>query len=257
MSESSTRARHRAARRPSTPLTELACAASEQMGTVGRRTAVVAASSGLMVSMIAVPANAADRDSAPALASVDTSALTASARAVLNTSPVVASPAEAVFTLDAPTVTAEKPAPPPAPERTTRAAARTAERSTAATSQRTVASNPVPQSVSGNSVLEIAARYVGVPYVSGGSTPDGFDCSGFTSYVYAQLGISLPRTSSAQRNAGTVVSRADAQPGDLIWSPGHVGIYAGGNQMIDAPRPGKSVQFRAIWQSNPTFIRLG
>ena len=125
------------------------------------------------------------------------------------------------------------------------------------TTEAPVASNPVPQSVSGNAVLEIAARYVGVPYVSGGTTPDGFDCSGFTSYVYAQLGISLPRTSSAQRNAGTVVSRADAQPGDLIWSPGHVGIYAGGNQMIDAPRPGKTVQFRSIWQSNPTFIRIG
>jgi len=251
LSESITKARHRAARRPSTPLTELACAASEQMGTVGRRTAVVAASSGLMVSMIAVPSHAADRDAAPALAAVDTAALAASARAVLNTSPVVASPAEAVFTVDAPTVTAEKPAPPPVVR--TRAASRTAERAAATE----VASNPIPQSVSGNAVLEIAARYVGVPYVSGGASPDGFDCSGFTSYVYAQLGISLPRTSSAQRNAGTVVSRADAQPGDLVWSPGHVGIYAGGNQMIDAPRPGKTVQFRSIWQSNPTFIRIG
>ena len=258
LSESITGARHRAARRPSTPLTELACAASEQMGTVGRRTVVVAASSGLMVSMFATTTHAADRDAAPALAAVDTAALTASARAVLNTSPVVASPAEAVFTVDAPTVTAEKPAPPPAPEPVrTRAASRTAERAADSTAPSQAASNPIPQSVSGNAVLEIAARYVGVPYVSGGSTPDGFDCSGFTSYVYAQLGISLPRTSSAQRNAGTVVSRADAQPGDLIWSPGHIGIYAGGNQMIDAPRPGKTVQFRAIWQSNPTFIRVG
>ncbi|UZN04171.1 C40 family peptidase [Cellulomonas sp. S1-8] len=255
MSESITKARHRAARRPSTPLTEFACAASEQMGTVGRRTAVVAASSGLMVSMIAVPSHAADRDAAPALAAVDTAALTASARAVLNTSPVVASPAEAVFTVDAPVVTAEKPPPPPEPVRTTRAASRTAER--VATASAEVASNPAPQSVAGNAVLEIAARYVGVPYVSGGSSPDGFDCSGFTSYVYAQLGISLPRTSSAQRNAGTVVSRADAQPGDLVWSPGHIGIYAGDNQMIDSPRPGKTVQFRSIWQSNPTFIRIG
>ncbi|MBF0689096.1 MAG: C40 family peptidase [Cellulomonas sp.] len=258
MSESTNRARHRAARRPSTPLTELANAASEQMGTVGRRSAVVAASSGLMVSMIAVPSYAADRDSAPALAAVDTSALTASARAVLNTSPVVASPAEAAFTVDAPVITAEKPAPPPPPVRTTRAASRTAERAaTAATAAAATTSNPVPQSVAGNAVLEVAARYVGVPYVSGGASPEGMDCSGFTSYVYAQLGITLPRTSSAQRNAGTVVSRADAQPGDLIWSPGHVGIYAGGNQMIDAPRPGKTVQFRAIWQSNPTFIRIG
>ncbi|SFK18746.1 C40 family peptidase [Cellulomonas sp. KH9] len=260
MSECTNQARHRAARRPSTPLTELANAASEQMGTVGRRTAVVAASSGLMVSMIAVPSYATDRSDTPALAAVDTAALTASARAVLNTSPVVASPAEAVFTVDAPVIVAEKPAPPPEPEPEpvrTRSTARTAERAATTATTQAPASNPIPQSVSGNAVLEIAARYVGVPYVSGGSTPDGFDCSGFTSYVYAQLGISLPRTSSAQRNAGTVVSRADAQPGDLIWSPGHIGIYAGGNQMIDAPRPGKTVQFRNIWQSSPTFIRIG
>ncbi|QGQ20247.1 glycoside hydrolase [Cellulomonas sp. JZ18] len=260
MSESTTRARHRAARRPSTPLTELASVASEQMGTVGRRSAVVAASSGLMVSMLALPSSAAPGESGGALAAVDTAALTASARAVLNTSPVVSAPAEAVFTVDAPAVTAVKPTPPPpAPEpvRTqTRAASRTAER--AAATPAATANNPVPQSVSGNAVLEVAARYVGVPYVSGGTTPGGgFDCSGFTSYVYAQLGISLPRTSSAQRNAGTVVSRADARPGDLIWSPGHIGIYAGGDMMIDAPRPGKTVQFRSIWQSSPTFIRIG
>lgn len=257
MSDSINRARHRAARRPSTPLTEFANAASEQMGTVGRRSAVVAASSGLMVSMIAVPSYAADGDGAPALAAVDTANLTASARAVLNTSPVVAAPAEALFTVDAPVITAEKPAPPPEPVRTTRAASRTAERAATTATSEVASSNPVPQSVAGNAVLEIAARYVGVPYVSGGASPEGMDCSGFTSYVYAQLGIDLPRTSSAQRYAGTVVSRADAQPGDLIWSPGHIGIYAGGNQMIDSPRPGKTVQFRTIWQSNPTFIRIG
>ena len=117
--------------------------------------------------------------------------------------------------------------------------------------------NPLAMDDAGNAVLEIAARYVGTPYVSGGTTPAGFDCSGFTSYVYAQLGITLPRTSSAQKAAGTIVSAADAQPGDLIWSPGHISIYAGGDQQIDAPRPGKSVQFRSIWQSNPVFIRIG
>ncbi|WP_186814950.1 C40 family peptidase [Cellulomonas terrae] len=228
------------------------------MGTVGRRTAVVVGTSGLVVSMLGSSASAATGGDAGALPAVDTAALTASARAVLNTSPVVTAPVDAAWTFDAPVVTAEKPAPPPEPVRaastTSRSAARAATATTTAVKATTAA---VPQSVSGNAVLEIAARYVGSPYMSGGTTPEGFDCSGFTSYVYAQLGITLPRTSSGQKAAGTIVSRADARPGDLIWSPGHISIYAGGNDQIDSPRPGKTVQFRAIWQSSPVFIRIG
>jgi cell wall-associated NlpC family hydrolase len=106
-------------------------------------------------------------------------------------------------------------------------------------------------------VIEIAARYVGVPYLWGGTTPAGFDCSGFTQYVYAQLGISLPRTSNEQRYAGTVVPADQALPGDLIWHPGHIAIYAGGNMIIDAPEPGGVVHFRPIYQTNPVFIRVG
>ncbi|GEK21472.1 hypothetical protein CXY01_19920 [Cellulomonas xylanilytica] len=207
--------------------------------------------------MLGSSASAATGGDAGALPAVDTAALTASARAVLNTSPVVTAPVDAAWTFDAPVVTAETPPPPPPPVRaatTSRSAARAAV-ATAAPAEATSAA--VPQSVAGNAVLEIAARYVGTPYVSGGSSPDGFDCSGFVSYVYAQLGIDLPRTSSGIKAAGTVVSRADAQPGDLIWSPGHISIYAGGNEQIDSPRPGKTVQFRAIWQSSPVFIRIG
>lgn len=113
----------------------------------------------------------------------------------------------------------------------------------------------VAAAVSGSAIIAEAAKYVGVPYVSGGSTPAGFDCSGFISYVYAQFGISLPRSSSAYWSIGTRVT--DPQPGDIIVTPGHVGIYAGPNLQIDAPRPGKTIQFRAIWQSNPTFVRIG
>lgn len=198
---------------------------------------------------MAVPAAA--EGSTNALPAVDTSALTAPARAALALSPVVSVPTDASWDFASPAITVvAKPKPKPVVVRTP-SVSRSTERAAVA-----VASNPVPQTVAGNAVLEIAARYVGVPYVSGGSTPDGFDCSGFTSYVYGQLGVSLPRTSGSQRNVGQVVSRADALPGDLIWSPGHVGIYAGGNQQIDAPRPGKTVQFRTIWQSNPVFIRV-
>ena len=222
------------------------------MAVVGRRTAVVAASSGLVVAIGAAP-SFASADSAAGLGGVDTTTLAASARAALDTEAVVTAPVDAAWTLDVPEVTAVKPTPPPpAPTR----AKATAAASRATTVARTVASSPVPQSVAGNAVLEIASRYVGVPYVSGGSTPAGFDCSGFVSYVYAQLGISLPRSSSAYAGVGTRVSRADALPGDIIFSPGHVGIYAGGDMQIDAPRPGKTIQFRGIWQSSPIFIRV-
>jgi len=205
--------------------------------------------------MLSSPASATAGD-AGALPAVDTAALTASARAVLDTAPIVTSPADATWTVDIPEIKAETPPPPPPPpvKAKAKAASRSAARAAAAPA---AATSAVPQSVSGNAVLEIAAQYVGTPYVSGGSTPAGFDCSGFVSYVYGQLGISLPRTSGGIKAAGTIISRADAQPGDLIWSPGHISIYAGGDSQIDSPRPGKTIQFRAIWQSAPVFIRIG
>lgn len=201
---------------------------------------------------MAVPASGGPGD-APAsnLPSVDVSALTAEARAALATSPVVEVSADAEWSFDTPDIEVEaNPEPEPVVQR---AATSTA---TARSTERAPASGSVPQSVAGNAVLEIAARYVGVPYVHGGASPSGFDCSGFVQYVFAQLGISLPRSSGAYYDVGVRVSRADALPGDIIVSPGHVGIYAGGNQQIDAPRPGKTIQFRSIWQSNPVFVRV-
>ena len=122
----------------------------------------------------------------------------------------------------------------------------------------TVASSSasLPASVAGSAVLEEAAKYVGTPYKSAGTTPAGFDCTGFVAYVYAKFGVKLPRSSSAYWNIGTRVSAADARPGDLIVSSGHVGIYAGGNMQIDSPRPGKTIQFRGIWQKSYIFVRV-
>lgn len=126
----------------------------------------------------------------------------------------------------------------------------------AAPAARTVANSAdVAQAIAGSSIIAEAAKYVGISYVRGGSSPDtGFDCSGFVSYVYAQFGISLPHSSGAYYGVGTQVS--SPQPGDIIVSPGHVGIYAGPNLQIDAPLSGKTIQFRAIWQSNPTYVRV-
>lgn len=103
----------------------------------------------------------------------------------------------------------------------------------------------VASSATANAVIANAKQYLGVPYVWGGSTPSGFDCSGFVSYVYRSVGISLPRTSSAQQNVGTRISFNQLQPGDLVFkgSPAyHVGIYIGGGQYIHAPQTGDVVK---------------
>jgi cell wall-associated NlpC family hydrolase len=104
-------------------------------------------------------------------------------------------------------------------------------------------------------ILAIAASYVGVSYVSGGESPSGFDCSGFVQYVYAQNGISVSRSVAGLRNAGTVTT--DPQPGDIIWTSHHVALYVAPGWQIDSPRPGKTIQVRPIWQSNPTYIHVG
>lgn len=256
MTAPTTRGRYRAARRPITPLDDLANAATGTVAVVGRRAGVAAATSGIVVGMLGVaPATAAAPNEVSALPAVDTAGLAAGALTALATAPQVTVDANVEWSIDVPKVKLVKePEPEPVVVDRTPPPSRDNERTPAPAPA--PKKGKVPQAVKGNKVLEIAARYVGVPYRSGGSSPSGFDCSGFTQYVFGKLGISLPRTTSAQKNAGTIVSRSDAKPGDIIWSPGHVGIYAGDNMQIDAPRPGKTIQFRAIWQSNPVFVRI-
>jgi len=113
--------------------------------------------------------------------------------------------------------------------------------------------SPVPAPVGNPGVghpqaASIALRYLGVPYVYGGSSPSGFDCSGLVMYVYAQLGISLPHYTVAQWSATQHISMSQAQPGDLVFFDGlgHVGIYIGGGQFVHAPHTGTVVQISPL-----------
>ena len=102
-------------------------------------------------------------------------------------------------------------------------------------SEQTSGSDSSSYSGSGSSVVDYATQFVGNPYVWGGtSLTSGADCSGFVQSVYANFGVSLPRTSYEQQNAGTEVSYSDAQPGDLICYGGHVAIYMGNGRIVHA-----------------------
>jgi peptidoglycan DL-endopeptidase CwlO len=101
----------------------------------------------------------------------------------------------------------------------------------------------------------IAASLAGIPYVYGGTTTSGFDCSGFTQYIFRKLGINLPRTAEQQRQYATPVS--NPQPGDLVFfgAPAyHMGIYAGNGMMWDSPHTGSSTGLRSIY-SGATYGR--
>lgn len=99
-------------------------------------------------------------------------------------------------------------------------------------------------SAKGKDIANFACRYVGNPYVAGGtSLTNGADCSGFTFAIYKEFGISLPRTSTAQRGAGREVSLSDAQPGDIVCYAGHVAIYIGGGRIVHASTPSTGIKY--------------
>lgn len=282
--------RHRAAGRYN-PVSELGQIVSQAGTPLAKGSAVIAASGGL-IAAIAIPAQAADSTAEVDAAPVQTaSAPAAPAAAVTAPATTTSSKAtDAAFGKIEVEPVAKPTGPTPAQLRA-RAEREQARQEAAAERQREqeqeqaareeqasertestapsrsqerqapapAKSEPAPAAPSSASsdVISIAKQYIGVPYVYGGSTPSGFDCSGFTQYVFAKAGKSLPRVTTAQQAAATPVS--NPQPGDLVFfgSPSwHVGIYVGDGMMIDAPRTGKSISIRPIFDGVSGYGRV-
>lgn len=116
-----------------------------------------------------------------------------------------------------------------------------------------------PASGTGQQLVAYARQFIGSPYVWGGTTPAGWDCVGFTHYVFSHFGYSTPRRTGqtvGQFWGGyTIVPASQRQPGDLMWWPGHTGIYTGNGMHIAAWNPSMGTQERAVW-GNPTYIRI-
>lgn len=121
----------------------------------------------------------------------------------------------------------------------------------------------VSSSARGRAVISTGAEYVGVPYVWGGTTPRGFDCSGFVQYVYRQNGVPLPRTSRQMAHAGQAVRPAlsSLRAGDLMLFRGsngvidHVGLYAGNDRLLHSSSSGNGVRFDDLWSSRGAYFR--
>ena len=271
-------ARHRKAARPLTPLSDATPAL--------RRGLVVAASSGLALTMITSAANAAGGNTQNLERSAGTLSVgpTAEAATLATQNAPIEVDADVVAnadTLDVSEVTTEAPGPSEeelaaqaaaeaqaqaeqaaaeaqaqaeqAAEAQAQAAPAVSTEDGAAETTAVSAPAAAPQGV-GSDAVAIGSNYLGTPYAWGGGAPGGFDCSGFVSYVYAQMGISLPHQSGDILNSGTVISASEARPGDILWWPGHVGIYAGNGQVLHST-PGPGVSITNIWGS-PTYLRV-
>ncbi|MDQ1617104.1 MAG: hypothetical protein QOJ60_3043 [Actinomycetota bacterium] len=142
-----------------------------------------------------------------------------------------------------------------------RARARAAAEAAAAQQQVSAPTYSSSMSATAAHVLEIAAEQEGDTYVYGGAGPDQFDCSGFTEYVFGQVGISLPHSAAGQESMATPVS--DPQPGDLVFvyngsggSVGHVAIYAGDGYWYEAANPDETVGKHRAWSTNVSYGRM-
>ena len=113
-----------------------------------------------------------------------------------------------------------------------------------------------PPSVASNSIIATAMSGTGVPYVWGGTSRSGWDCSGFVQWVFRQHGINLPRVASAQAAYGRRIPASEARPGDLMYKPGHIAIYAGNGMLIDAGNKRVGTSYRKIYRGNWSYHRV-
>ncbi|PJE98566.1 hypothetical protein CUT44_07715 [Streptomyces carminius] len=123
------------------------------------------------------------------------------------------------------------------------------ERANRASAERVDLGSTASPSGRAGAAFSAAQSKIGSPYVWGATGPNSFDCSGLTSWAYGQAGVSLPRTSQAQANAGTRISKSELAPGDLVIFYSdlhHVGLYAGNGQILHAPKPGANVRYESI-----------
>ena len=243
------------------PLAELKVIAKESAQPAVKGAAIVAASGGL-VATFASPANAADANTIAAADVQAGAAVVGPETGTLKAANALSSIGYAKPALKvraaAPQVIEDIVIKTERAEAKAKAAAKArAEREAAASrsSERTALNSAPTQTASG--IVGVAESMFGVPYVYGGSSPSGFDCSGFTSWVYRQVGISIPRTASAQQSAATRVS--SPRPGDLVffgYPAYHVGIYVSPGRMIDAQRTGTVIGNHSIWTTPSGYGRF-
>lgn len=248
------RARHRADVPARTLLSDIAAS----MPANAKRSLAVGASSGLVLTMAATNAYAQPAARA-ADAVVSDVTIAPETRDALTVTPAVDVPQDAtsIQVIAETEVTAVA-----APEPEVVLEATRANGTGGAADRGTAAEAPAgnQQAATTGDALGIARSKIGAAYVWGSSGPNAFDCSGFTSWVYRQIGIELPHQSGAQRayaqRNGFRVSAAEARAGDLMWWPGHVGVYAGNGMMVDAGTPATGVSERRVYGS-PEYYRIG
>jgi cell wall-associated NlpC family hydrolase len=224
--------------------------------TAARSGALIAASSGLLATAFAPSAHAVMGDGSNRLATVDMTALTQDARKELAAAPAVQVATDARLSIESKAVKVT-PAPEPEPEPVVEAAI-SAEVEVEAQAAVEEAEPATPDYASDGSIgaqaVAIAMQYLGIAYTYGGESPSsGFDCSGLIKYVYAQLGVELPHSSSSMVASGYQVTTPI--PGDIVWTQGHVSLYAGDGMVVEAANYGTPVRHTAQWQDYAVYIR--